>query len=149
MDIRCAKLEDLKRVSYITKLAWKVPYNRLGVVNRFQENEKIIDLFKKREMKILVAEVNNKIIGALRYQYKENKIYFFKLAVLVSYRKNGVGTALIKRLESEAKKIKIKEICLDVMEEKFLAPYYQKLGYKIINKVKHIDHHDIYMSKKI
>jgi len=150
MKIRSAKIEDLKRISYITRIAWGKPYKKDGVINSFHEVPNFAEQFTDKKLFILVAILNDKIIGALRYEFRNKaEIYFSKLVTLPSARGQGVGSSLIKKLESLAKRRKIKKISLDCMEEKLLIPFYQKLGYKIVKKVKHLDHHDVYFSKKI
>lgn len=150
IKIRSAKVEDLKRISYVTKLSWKKPYKKEGHINNFHERPDFVEHFLKKEIFILVAVFDNKIIGAIRYEFKnKEEIYFSKLVTMPSFRGQGVGAALVRELENIAQKRKIKKISLDVMAEKFLAPYYQSLGYKISKTVKHFDHHDVYMFKKI
>lgn len=150
MIIRKAKIGDLKRVSYVTRLAWKVPYNKLGFVNSFHENKQLVDLVKEKKMNILVAIEDNKIVGAIRYELRgEGVVFFSKLVVLSTYRRRGIGTKLISKLEKISKNKGVSEICLDIMEEKLLNPFYQKIGYRIVKKIKHFDHHDIYMKKRI
>lgn len=150
MQIRKAKIADLKRVSYITKIAWKKPYNEHGVVYGFSESLDLAEQIRKRNIFILVATLDNKIIGAIRYEFlNKNQIYFSKLVTLPSYRGVGVGQALINKLESIAQKEKVKKISLDVMEEKLLVPYYKKIGYKVLRKVKFLNHHEVYMFKNL
>ncbi|MFH0846091.1 MAG: GNAT family N-acetyltransferase [Patescibacteria group bacterium] len=146
--VREATIADLRRISYITKLAWKIPYNKLGFVNNFHEHENLESLFLEKKIKILVAISDYKIVGSLRYELlKKNKIYFSKLVVLKSFRNKGVATALINELENIARKQKIKIISLDIMEEKLLLPFYKKFGFEIIKKIKYERHHEIYMEK--
>lgn len=80
MQIRNAKIEDLKRVSYITKLSWKKPYKKDGAINNFNECSDLADRIRKKELFILVAILDSKIVGAVRYEFLNKKeIYFSKM----------------------------------------------------------------------
>jgi len=148
--IRKAVFSDLKRIIYTTKLAWKVPYNKLGFVNNFNKQENLESLFLEKKIEFLVAILNDKIVGSLCYEYsKEKEIYFSKLSVLKKFRNKGIATALTSKLESIAKKQKIRKITIDIMEEKFLLPFYQGLGFKSVKKTKYVNHNEISMVKLI
>ena len=106
--------------------------------------------FLKKEFFIIVAVLNNKVIGAIRYKFLEkNSLYFYKLAVLKTHRNKGIGTSLIKQVEVIAKKKGIAKIRLDCAQEKKISEYYKQFGYKIDKVKQHQNHHDVYMSKKI
>jgi len=147
---RHAKLNELPRVKYITKLAYKIPYKENSLITRSHEPNNLKDVFLSKEFFIIVATVDKKIVGAVRYKLsKKNSLYIYKLAVLKTYRNNSIGESLIKQAEAVARKKGITKILLDCAQEKKLPEYYKKLGYKIDIVKKHQDHHDVYMSKKI
>ena len=150
ISIRHAKSNELLRIKYITKLAYKIPYKENTLITKSHEPNNIKSSFFKKEFFVIVAIFNDKIVGAVRYKLLgENSLYFYKLAVLKTHRNKGVGALLINQIEAVAKKKGITEIELDCAQEKNLPEYYKKFGYKI-NKVKqHQDHHDVYMSKRI
>lgn len=148
--IRQAKPNELPRIIYITKLAYKIPYKDGALTTKAHEPKNIKEVFAKKEFFALVAEYNNKIIGAVRYKFVEkNNIYLHRLAVLKTFRNKSVGSSLVREVEKTAKKKKAKKILLDCVREKKLPDYYEKLGYKTDEIKKHHDHHDVYMSKKI
>jgi len=71
------------------------------------------------------------------------------LAVLKTYRNKNIGSALIKEVEKVAERKGCAKILLDCAREKKLHCYYQKFGYRIDIIKKHLDHHDVSMSKRI
>lgn len=149
-SIRHAKLNELPRIKYITKLAYKIPYRENTSITKSHEPDNIKSGFSEKEFFIIVAIFNDKIVGAVRYKFLEkNSLYFYKLAVLKTHRNKGIGTSLIKQTEVAAKRKGITKILLDCMQEKKLVEYYKKFGYKIDKVKRHQDHHDVYMSKKI
>ena len=148
--IRQFKISELARVRYITKLAYKVPYKGEALVTKPHEPKDEENKIKNKEEFILVALVKNRIVGAVRYNFNRlNNLYFFKLAVLKSCRKCGIGFLLINEIEKIAKKKGCKKVLLDCAQEKRLDEYYKKFGFKI-NKIVHkINHHAVYMFKNL
>ncbi len=147
---RQAKLSELSRVSYITKLAYKIPYKENALVTKSHEPKDLAERFLKKEFFIIVVIIDSKIVGAVRYKFVEkSNLYLYQLAVLKTQRKKGIGAILISEIEKIAKKKGCDKITLDCAEEKKLAGYYQKFGFKIDEIKKHLDHHDVYMSKKV
>lgn len=150
ITVRHAKLNELPRIIYITKLAYKVPYKKDILITGSNEPKDVDDKFKKKEFFIIIAIVNNKIVGAVRYKIdQENNLYFYKLAILKTFRNKGISAALINELEKTAKKKGCDKILLDCAKEKKLPDYYKKFGFKIDKIKKHLDHHDVFMSKKV
>ena len=89
-------------------------------------------------------------MGAVRYKFAEdNSLYFYKLAVLKTYRNKNIGSLLISEIKKVAKKKGCDKILLDCAQEKKIDVYYKKFGFKIDEIKKHQDHHDVYMSKAI
>jgi len=145
--IKKARINDLPRIKYITRLAYQVPYKGKTVITKPHESKNLKPDFQDKKFFALVAIFNSKIIGAVRYQIKNKNLYFFKLAVLKTFRQKGIGSLLIKRLEKIAQKKGCRKITLSCVQEKQLPQYYKKLGYKISTIKKHHQHHDVYMFK--
>ncbi|HAL50238.1 MAG: GCN5-related N-acetyltransferase [Candidatus Uhrbacteria bacterium GW2011_GWD2_41_121] len=150
LSIRHAKLNELPRVKYITKLSYKIPYKTNTLVTKSHEPKNIQESFLNKEFFIIVAILENKIVGAVRYKLNEkNELYFYKLAVLKTHRSRGIGSKLVNEIEKVAEKKGCAKVLLDCAREKKLPDYYKKLGYEINLVKKHLDHHDVYMSKRI
>ncbi len=150
ISIRYAKLNELSRITFITKFAYKIPYKANSLITKSCEPKNIKDKFLNKEFFVVVAVFNNKIVGAVRYKIIEkNNLYFYKLAVLKIYRNKNIGSSLISKIDIIAKKKNCVKISLDCAQEKKLHGYYKKFGYKIDKIKKHLDHHDVYMSKQI
>ena len=148
--IRKAKLEELNRVSYVTKIAYKSPFIKNGIVTKAHQSNELKEDFLYKKVGILVAVSSGKIVGVQKYkELEDKKLYIFQLAVLKTYRGNGIGTQLLKETEKIAKEMKLKMVVLDCMQEKHLPEYYETLGYKIDEVKKQKDYHMVYMSKVI
>ncbi|TRZ77536.1 N-acetyltransferase [bacterium] len=150
IHIRKAEIKDLQEIVVITQEAYNAPKNKAGLVTNAGKFSELLEDFQQGKIKTLVATLDQKIIGSIRYNFPDSEsLYFSKLAVKKEYRNRGIGTQIIKYIESIAKEKKCKKILLDCMFEKGLVPYYENLGYKIDNIKKHQDHHDVDMSKKL
>ncbi len=150
ISIRYAESNELTRILYITKLAYKVPYKENTPVTAPHEPVNIRERFLKNEIKIVVAILDNKIVGSVRYELMaENCLYLNKLAVLKTHRNKGIGSALIKEVEKIAANKHYREIRFDCLREKKLPNYYKKLGYIVERIKKHRGYHEVYMSKRV
>lgn len=88
ISIKYATLSELSRVMLVTKLAYKIPYKENTLVTKPHEPENIKEKFLNKDFFVLTAVCDDKIVGAVRYEIRENNhLYFFKLAVLKPYRK--------------------------------------------------------------
>ncbi len=140
----------MPRIKHITKLAYKIPRKDGALITRSHEPKDIEGSFRRKEFFAMVAILDGKIVGAVRYKFLEgNDLYFYKLAVLKTYRNKKIGALLLNKIEVEAEKKGVAKILLDCAQEKKLSEYYKKFGYKIDKIKKHHDHHDVFMSKKI
>lgn len=74
-----------------------------------------------------VAKVHHKIVGFsdLTYQGHLDRLYVHK-----DYQGKGIATALVDKLESEAKKLKLLEIDTDASIT--AKPFFEHKGYKIV-----------------
>lgn len=150
ISIKYATLNELPRVMLITKLAYKIPYKENTIITKPHEPENIKEKFLNKDFFVLTAVCDDKIVGAVRYEIrKNNHLYFFRLAVLKAYRKQHVGSLLVKKVEGIAKRKKCGKILLDCVKEKKLDEYYKKFGFKIDTVRKSHDYHEVFMSKKI
>ena len=147
---RHAKLKELARVIFITKLAYRIPYKKKTIITKPHEPKDVKDQFLKKEFFIIVALHNDKIVGAVRYKFlKAKSIYLYKLAVLKTFRNNGIGAKLLKAIEAVAIKKACSKILLNCIQEKKLNDYYKKNGFKVEKIKPYHNHHDVFMFKKI
>lgn len=150
IKIRKGKISDIKRVSYITKLAYKKPFGKSNIVTVPHIDKTLVEDFKNKKFDFLVAIANEKIVGCVKYRNKnEDNIYLFQLVVLKTYRGKSIGNLLIRGLEKICIKNNIKTLSLDCMIEKGLPPYYEKFGFNIKKVEEKNGKHIAYMEKVI
>lgn len=149
-QIRKVKPEEIDEVSTVTAEAYKYPYDiEERVTSGFKENSELEKAVESGDVNILVAIVNNKIVGAIRYTIQDSVVHLSKLAVLKSYRNESIATELVNKVEFEAKNLEATKVTLDFMQEKNLQPYYEKLGYSVTDIREHGNHHDVFAEKSI
>jgi GNAT superfamily N-acetyltransferase len=88
---------------------------------------------------ILVAFMNDRVVGGLRYYRSSEDIFGFGLfGADFSLSGKGIGRALINRVEEEVKKAGFKKIKIEILRpknfelpiKKNLHDWYQRLGYQ-------------------
>ncbi len=81
---------------------------------------------------VLVAVAESKVIGSVYISYDGWEGFIYRLAVLSDYRKQGVGTLLMRSAERELRKLGAKEVAIFVdAKNAGLQTYYKRRGYKL------------------
>ncbi len=83
------------------------------------------------------TESETEYIGILTYAIEKEYVYIFSLGVIEKYRREGIGTYLLKKVENEALKFKIKIIKLHTQTSNMnVLDFYVENGFKVINVIK-------------
>ena len=96
-----AYLSDAREILAIQKSAYLLEaerYSDYNITPLKQTLEELIDQFKDHV--VLKAILNGKIIGTVRAYEKEGTCYIGRLAVLAEMHNRGIGTALMKEIET-------------------------------------------------
>ena len=89
----------------------------------------------------LVAEVENKIIGAVwvrimnDYGHIDDKTPSLAISLYKKYRGQGIGSSLIKEMLSLLQVHNYKCVSLSVQKANYAAKLYQKIGFRIIKEI--------------
>ena len=79
-----------------------------------------------------MAEINKEIVAYIYYSVRKNSVYIADLYVLQKYRRNGLATKLIKKVENLKKKLKKKHLTVNNRKkDKPAFKLYKNLGFKI------------------
>ena len=123
--IRNSQLEDIEKVYEIERESFPYPYSPWD----FQYYLEVEGEF------FLVAEWEGEVVGYIVGSLWKDLLTIVSLAVKPSYRRRGIGTALIKELEKRVHG-KAKRIELQVRVSNYPAIYlYEKLGYEREGKI--------------
>ena len=89
----------------------------------------------------LVAEVENKIIGAVwvriinDYAHIDDKTPSLAISLYKKYRGQGIGSSLIKEMLSLLQAHGYKHVSLSVQKANYATKLYQKIGFRIIKEI--------------
>ena len=84
------------------------------------------------EVKWVLATRNEELLGFCSIVKTENDYHLFNLLVAPSYRRQGIGEKIIKYVQEQAIKDRVKEVFLFVNNQNSEARnLYEKLGFKI------------------
>ncbi|WGH76619.1 GNAT family N-acetyltransferase [Tenacibaculum tangerinum] len=114
-------------------------------VIRLPEISLYIDNFGQKENDYcLVADLNNKIIGAAWTRVLAGKIKGFgnvddktpefAISLYKEYRNQGIGTLLMKNMISDLREKGYKQTSLSVQKNNYAFRVYQKLGFETISE---------------
>ena len=136
--VRQAVISDAKDIYYINKTSLGYDYDLE------KQKAKIQAVLNDSTQVIFVAETNNKVVGYIHLVnydviYADNFKNCLGLAVDNDYKRNGIGSALLKQAEIWAKEngaVGIR-LCSGVEREK-AHQFYQSQGYEVTKLQKNI-----------
>ena len=102
----------------------------------------IEDFGEHEHDKCFVAEENGELVGAVwarimnDYGPIDDETPSLAVSVLKDYRRQGIGTALMKSMMNSLKESGFKRVSLSVQRANFAVKMYQKLGFRIFSENK-------------
>jgi N-acetylglutamate synthase-like GNAT family acetyltransferase len=135
MSVKKASLQDIESILFIINTSVRDAYRNIIPPHEFKDPVLTLEQLKKEfhQMTFYAYRLENKLIGvaALQIAKSENGAVRW-VHVLPEHRRLGVGTSLIKHIESEAKKLRLKKLQVVYVWEKayWAKNFYTKLGYK-------------------
>ncbi|MEG0752129.1 MAG: GNAT family N-acetyltransferase [Oscillospiraceae bacterium] len=96
--------------------------------------------FGRKDDYALVAEADNKIVGAVwtrimdNYGHIDNDTPSFAISLYREYRGFGIGTELMKQMLTLLKEQGYKRASLAVQQTNYAVKMYQKVGFEIVDK---------------
>lgn len=100
------------------------------------------DFGKFTDDRCLVAEVGNKIVGAVwvrimdDYGHVDNETPSFAISLYKEYRGHGIGTEMMKRMLEWLRKSGYKQTSLAVQKMNYAVRMYMSVGFEIIDETK-------------
>ncbi len=110
------------------------------VINLPELQVYVADFGKEKDDICFLAEVNNKIIGAVwvrvmnDYGHVEDGVPSFAISLYKEYRGYGIGTALMKRMLCELQERGYKKTSLSVQKANYAVQMYLNVGFDIIEE---------------
>lgn len=125
MKVRSFRLGDYAAITLI----WR----ETGLDNR--EAETLDDLAKQLAWDselVLVAEVEQKVVGVVVGTLDGTRAYFYRLAVDPNYQGLGVGKELVQALETRFRQRGATQVIVMLnQDKKEVMPFYYSLGYEM------------------
>lgn len=100
----------------------------------------VLDFGKKEDDICFVAEVNEKVIGAVwvrvmdDYGHIEEGVPSFAISLYKEYRGNGIGTALMKKMIYELQQRGYEKTSLAVQKSNYAVNMYKSVGFEILEE---------------
>ena len=100
----------------------------------------VADFGKRKGDMGLVAEVDNKIVGAVwvrimeDYGHIDDETPSFAVSLYKDYRKCGIGTALMKEMLKMLEQAGYKQASLAVQKENYAVKMYKNVGFAIVDE---------------
>jgi ribosomal protein S18 acetylase RimI-like enzyme len=138
MYIRHARIEDAEAVHEIVRAAFE-EYRGVLPVSVSALDESVEDVRKTISGgQVLLALEGAHAVGTARYEVRPDLLYVGRLAVLPSYRRRGIGTALMAYVEGLAPSLERTRIQLATRQSiPSNIAFYERLGYRVVERVPH------------
>jgi hypothetical protein len=119
-----AAVAELWREVFPAAPAWNVPAADIGR-----------KLAVQREL-FLVATIGSEVVGTAMGGYDGHRGWVYYVAVRPRYRRQGIGTALMERVEAGVARLGCPKINLQVRaSNEGVVSFYRKLGYQIEERI--------------
>jgi ribosomal protein S18 acetylase RimI-like enzyme len=102
-EIKKATVEDLSKILHLQKLAYLSEaelLNNYSIQPLTQTLEELETEFSKSIILKIEDDDTNEIIGSVRSCEEKNRVYIGKLMVHPNYQNRGIGTKLLKSIET-------------------------------------------------
>lgn len=147
MNIRVAIIDDVPHIAYINVETWLTTYKGIVPDKFLQERkekleefvEEIQKKFKEDDIKVLVCEEDNRVVGFATYgREREDDLEYegelYAIYFLETYQKKGLGKEVFKQVVRDLISIGINSMLIWALEENKACRFYEKLGGKIVKR---------------
>ena len=146
--IRNATIDDIERIADIKIEGWQTAYRGIIDDNFLNNMDRKTEIEKRKKniengVNIIVAELNNKIVGFCLYRnynnypgkfQKEADCEISSLYVTSKLKRNGIGRKLMQYVIDLLKKEGKKQMILGCLKENYPSrAFYEKMGGKILS----------------
>ena len=138
MTISEAKIENVERILFVINESNRKYYKSIVPPEHYREpvltHDELLKIFET--MTFFTFKEDNEIVGVAALEHLEGeRADLHWVYILPDKQKKGVGTSLVKHIEVEAKRRKIRILRVPTAEKAFWArSFYLKLGYEITGR---------------
>lgn len=143
--IRESKRDDAYGIMHVVTLAWNETYKDIvpdDFLKKLKKNEaerakRHYNAFGNTDYKELVLEIDNKIVGFVRYGKAEDKDFnncgeIIALYILKKYQGYGYGKELVEKAKLELKKRGFNNMIIACLKENPTNSFYEHIGGKYV-----------------
>ena len=143
--IRHAKREDCYGIAHVVSVSWNETYKKIvpeSFLKELRENEeenakRILDNFEKNGLKELVLEINDTIVGFVRYgkaldQNLDNCGEIVAIYIIKKYHGYGFGKELFEKAKEELKKQGFNKMVISCLKGNPTNDFYKHMGGKYL-----------------
>ncbi|MEI7640598.1 MAG: ribosomal protein S18-alanine N-acetyltransferase [bacterium] len=124
--IRFAKKEDVEKIAEIEKVSYSAPWSQTAFKFEISKSQAGESIFV-----VAVADETNEVLGYIMGDKIVDFIHVSNIAVVPTSRKQGIGNALLSKLEEEALKLGMSTFTLEVRAVNTSAVnLYKRHGYE-------------------
>ena len=124
------KLKDIKITSMTLEDLNQIANILISDFDDYWNYDILRDELKTENSKYLVAKMNEEIVGFAGIKVMVNEADIMNIVVKKTYRNQGIGTLLLKKLMDLSRKSNCTSLTLEVMEENYPAIHlYKNLGF--------------------
>ncbi|WNS76195.1 GNAT family N-acetyltransferase [Bacillus sp. DTU_2020_1000418_1_SI_GHA_SEK_038] len=135
MEIKLAELADALIIHDLMIKAFMEYKEEVPPSSALEETAESISTALKSNEKGLIAYVDHKPVGMVRFQLTENGLYFYRLSVIPEEQGKGIAKRILKALEDYAKNKEMPVIyCKVRMTVLRNIKLYSSVGYTIYNE---------------
>lgn len=120
MNIKKAKISDLKSINNLNK-------------KYFQEKRDFKEIIENKNNCFLIAEEKDKVVGfsGIKYLAWNNTARVIDIFVHPDYRGKGCSDELMKKVKTEAKKLKVRTIIAEAPSSNKALGFYLRNGFRV------------------
>jgi len=151
--IKKASLTDAERILYVINTSNREAYREIIPREYFREPvlsmEKLLSDFKR--MTFYVYETRGEVVGVSALQVEDERTGVIHwVYILPEHQRKGIGTALVRHLESKAKEFGLNRLwLLTVVKAYWAVDFYKKLGYMPFERIERPWGFDVLMEKDL
>jgi len=137
--VRSANERDIDQVIRVINTTNKALYRDVIPTEKFRDpfvtREQLAEDF--RRWRFFVYESKTGIVGTVALEKSDPETgTVYRLYVLPEFQRQGVGSALMRKVEQEAERLGLKRLRLRVMiKAQWAISFYQKIGYSKVGEI--------------
>lgn len=135
MEIKCANIADASIIHDVMIQAFMEYKNEVPPSSALDETIQSIRTTLENGEQAFIGYVDKEPVGTIRFQVKEDHVYFFRLSVIPTKQGQGIAKKLVTSLEDYAKQKEKSSIrCKVRMTVPRNVNLYQSMGYTIYDE---------------